>query len=256
MRTSTDSRSEPGKEHAVWNDLVHTEDRDQARTKLHDALARHADSYEVEYRLRRIDGSYAAVLDRASIIYDKSGHPLRLVGAMTDLSEFRRLEEQFRQAQKLEAVGLLARGVAHDFNNLLMVISGYTQNDPDQFAQALLNLCVNARDAMPKGGRLTIATQSVLIDAESAEGSPIPPAEYALLTVADTGLGMTQGIQTRIFEPFFTTKEPGKGTGLGLSMVHSFVKQCGGLMQVESRLGHGSSFKLYFPRAEEPQSEA
>jgi PAS domain S-box-containing protein len=323
-----------GREHAVWNDLIHPEDRDQARTRLHDALDRHADSYDVEYRLRRIDGSYAAVLDRASIIYDKSGHPLRLVGAMTDLSELRRLEEQFRQAQKLEALGQLAGGVAHDFNNLLMVISSYTQMiqdqagldekvrpyalevlkaserakhltqqllafsrrqaisprvvdlngvveettkmarrliaenieltvspgrplplvlvDPDQAAQALLNLCVNARDAMPKGGMLTIATQSISIGSESAEEDLHPLDEYTLLTVTDSGLGMTQETQARIFEPFFTTKELGKGTGLGLSMVHGFVKQSGGFIRVDSHPGRGSSFNLYFPAAKTP----
>jgi hypothetical protein len=326
-----------GQDHAVWNDLVRPEDRDHVRIGFHNVLTRHADSYEVEYSLRRIDGFYAVVLDRASIVYDGSGQPVRVLGAMTDLSELRQLEEQFRQAQKLETVGRLAGGVAHDFNNMLQVISSYTQMihdqanlddkfrhyahevlkacersarltqqllafsrrqvlsprvidlngiveetvkmakrligedieltvslcrplwpvrvDADQVTKVLLNLSVNARDAMPKGGKLTITTQNTSIDPECAGKTVVcPSAEYVLLAVADTGLGMTEEIQARIFEPFFTTKELGKGTGLGLSMVYGFVKQSGGFIRVDSQPGHGSSFKLYFPAIKTPLS--
>jgi CheY-like chemotaxis protein len=127
--------------------------------------------------------------------------------------------------------------------------------DADQVTKVLLNLSVNARDAMPKGGKLTITTQNTSIDPECAGKTVVcPSAEYVLLAVADTGLGMTEEIQARIFEPFFTTKELGKGTGLGLSMVYGFVKQSGGFIRVDSQPGHGSSFKLYFPAIKTPLS--
>jgi len=321
---------------AHWKDLLHSEDRDRVWNGFQTALLRQADSYEVEYRLRRGDDSYAVVLDRAYIIYDDAGQPIRAIGAITDLSDRRILEEQFRQAQKMEAVGQLAGGVAHDFNNLLMVISSYAwmaqdklgpedgtirghleqvlkasekaatlthqllafsrkqvlvlraldlnalvedtlkmvkrligedieltvslanglwtvKADPGQIVQVLMNLCVNARDAMPKGGKLIVATRNLSINAEAAREHPaLLPADYAALVVSDTGAGMTREVQSHIFEPFFTTKESGRGTGLGLAMVYGVVKQSGGYIWVESEPGRGSSFTIYFPTAEAP----
>ncbi len=320
---------------AAWKNLIHPEDRNRVWSGLQTELARHADSYEVEYRFRRADDSYAIVLDRAYIVYGESGEPARAVSTMTDLSDRRELEEQFRQAQKMEAVGRLAGGIAHDFNNLLMVISGcaemmreeigpegglhknlaqvlkaaataaaLTQQllafsrkqvlspriidlnavvedsvniikrligedvelkvslgqalgavkaDPSQMVQVLLNLCVNARDAMPNGGRLTIATENVSIDLEAARKRPaFVPGNYAALVVSDTGTGMTAEARAHIFEPFFTTKELGKGTGLGLSTVYGIIKQSGGYIWVDSDLGRGSSFSLYFPTVDAP----
>jgi PAS domain S-box-containing protein len=250
-----------------------------------------------------------------------------------NLSEQRALEQQFRQAQKMEAIGRLAGGIAHDFNNLLMVISGYSelvqdelgpghplqQNlggirkaaeraagltqqllafsrkqvlapkvlelnsvvgdlgrmlprlvgedvdlvivpslepirakaDPSQLEQVIMNLAVNARDAMPTGGRLTIETAVVEFDQEYARLHPsAQPGRYAMLAVTDTGAGMDAETQSRIFEPFFTTKEKGKGTGLGLSTVYGIVKQSGGYVWVYSELGRGTTFKIYLPLAE------
>jgi two-component system cell cycle sensor histidine kinase/response regulator CckA len=251
-----------------------------------------------------------------------------------DVTERRALEDQFRQAQKMEAVGRLAGGVAHDFNNLLMVISGYTEvllenlssenelqgkaqaiqqaadrattltrqllafsrkqllelkvvdlnaivsdmerllrpligetielttrltpevgqtrADAGQLEQVIMNLVVNARDAMPSGGKILIQTNRVEIDPERREHSLIPPGPYVLLSVSDTGLGMDKETQSRIFEPFFTTKEKGKGTGLGLSTVYGIVKQSGGFIFAHSELGHGTTFRIYLPRVEDP----
>jgi PAS domain S-box-containing protein len=273
-------------------------------------------------------------LTTKGVYRDRHGQVIGLIGMARDVTELKRLEEQFRQAQKMEAVGRLAGGVAHDFNNLLTVINGnseqvfdslrandpnrellaeivnsgeraanltrqllafsrkqvlqpevvnlnvmlgqvlkllqrligedielallpsaalgLTKVDPGQFEQAIINLAVNARDAMLEGGQLTIETGNIDLDEDYAKQRPeVRPGRYVLVAVSDTGQGMDETTKARIFEPFFTTKEPGKGTGLGLAMVYGFIKQSGGHIEVYSELSHGTTFKLYLPRADE-----
>jgi PAS domain S-box-containing protein len=289
----------------------------------------------IEYRMRRKDGEWAYLESTASGIRNAKGEVDKLVIVNRDIGERRRLEEQLRQSQKMDAIGRLSGGVAHDFNNLLGVIIGYAEvlqdgitesdplrgcvdqvlqagkraasltrqllafsrqqvlepkvielngvvsdmekmlrrligedvelttslerhlgkirADPGQLEQVIMNLAVNARDAMPEGGRLTIHTANFEMDAEYVRRYPYPvqTGAYILLSVSDTGCGMDHVTQQRIFEPFFTTKEKGRGTGLGLSMVYGVVKQSGGYIDVDSRVGQGSSFRIYLPRVDQ-----
>ncbi len=278
-----------------------------------------------EWQFVRKDGSTFPGEVSAQLLPDG-----RLLASVRDLSDRRRLERQFIQAQKLEGIGRLAGGVAHDFNNLLTIIRGYAQMgldksglrsgwrepfqeivdaanraagltrqllafsrnqiieprnvvldelvqnfekmlrrivgedidlalalnadegvvraDPGRIEQVILNLVVNARDAMPQGGKLRIRTSKVRVDAEFAGRSvPAGPGVYIALEVSDTGAGMSEQIKSHLFEPFFTTKEPGKGTGLGLSTVYGIVKQSGGAIFVDSEEGKGSTFRILFP---------
>jgi len=279
----------------------------------------------------RKDGApIVARISGRSIANGKTGGTFEIF--MEDVTETRTLELQFRQAQKMEAIGRLAGGIAHDFNNLLMVISGYSEfllerlgpdpqlrgpaqeisnatqratsltrqllafsrkqmlapkvldlnevvaenlkmltrmigedidlvmvpgpglgavrADPGQIDQVIMNLAVNARDAMAQGGKLTIETANVTLDENFARThTPLTAGDYIMLAISDTGIGMDGETQSRIFEPFFTTKGA-KGTGLGLSTVYGIVKQSGGFIFVDSQPQRGTAFRTYFPRVD------
>jgi len=155
--------------------------------------------------------------------------------------------------------GLLRRVIGEDIE-----LSVITQNadlhirvDPDQLEQVVMNLVVNARDAMPSGGKLTIETSELSVDEEYCSRNPeTKPGDYVTIAISDTGCGMDRETLARVFEPFFTTKEQGKGTGLGLATVYGIVKQSGGNVTVYSELGHGTTFKILMPRSEEKTAQA
>ena len=285
-----------------------------------------------EYRLRHPDGAVRWVHSRWRNYVDEHGQPQRRTGIGIETTAQRNLEEQLRQAQKMEAVGQLTGGLAHDFNNLLAGITGAldlmqmrmrqgrfndferyvavaqgaarraaalthrllafsrrqtldprplnvnqlvagmeeliqrtigpqvalevvgavglwpTLIDAGQLENALLNLCINARDAMPDGGRITIETANKWLDYSAAKAHEIPEGQYLSLCVTDTGTGMTPELAAKVFEPFFTTKPIGEGTGLGLSMIHGFARQSGGQVRIYSEVGKGTTVCLYLPR--------
>ena len=290
---------------------------------------------ELERRICRAgDGAFRWVHVKGRTYY-QDGKPTRMAGVVSDVTDRRRLEEQLRQAQKMEVIGHLTGGVAHDFNNLLTIIVGNLETlqrqlksqpsnaavlerpvdnamrgaqravsltqrllafsrqqpldpkpvnisrlvsgmsdllrrslgeqiavetvmpggmwranvDANQLEIAILNLAVNARDAMPNGGKLTIETSNVLLDERYAgDQAEVMPGQYVMLAVTDNGTGMSRETIAKAFEPFFTTKDVGHGTGLGLSQVYGFVKQSGGHVKIYSELGEGTSVKIYLPR--------
>jgi PAS domain S-box-containing protein len=287
---------------------------------------------EEDVKFRTKSGKILQVRMSAEIIHLQN-EPC-LLGLARDVTEQNLLEEQFRQAQKMEAVGRLAGGVAHDFNNLLGVIIGYSElvssglpadsvlhkrveaikqagqraaalttqllafsrkqalqprvvnlnsvvtetekllrpllgedieravvldpklgqvkADAGQIVQVIMNLAVNARDAMPNGGKLIIETANLAVSPGTmCEGTPVQPGFYVMLAVRDTGTGMDEETKARIFEPFYTTKPAGKGTGLGLATVYSIVEQNGGCIFVHTGLEKGTTFTIYLPRIDE-----
>ncbi|MBI4504778.1 MAG: PAS domain-containing protein [Chloroflexi bacterium] len=309
---------------------VHPDDRVLVQRTIEHGLEQRR-PYEWEARVIRPDGTVRRAHNRAEIEVDAQGKPVRLYGILQDLTERKLLEEQFLQAQKMEALGRLAGGIAHDFNNLLTVVNGFgelalqrldaadpvreyvavmkkagesgasltkqllafsrqdvvapqaldlnavvagvenllrrtigedialvmhlapdlgpVRADPGQMQQVIMNLAVNARDAMPHGGTLTIETANVDLDESFASRHPgAQPGPHVLLVVSDTGTGMTPEIQAHVFEPFFTTKERGRGTGLGLATVYGVVDRSGGTIGVYSEPGLGTTFKICLPR--------
>ena len=152
---------------------------------------------------------------------------------------------------------ILRRLIDEDIELVILPAShlGLVKVDPGQIEQVLVNLAVNAQDAMPEGGTLTIETADTSPDGRQAEHAPVAtPSDHVMLAVSDTGIGMTEDVRARVFEPFFTTKETGKGTGLGLSTCHEIVSQTGGHITIESQVENGSTFRVYLPKVDEPLS--
>ncbi|MBZ5682440.1 MAG: GAF domain-containing protein [Acidobacteriia bacterium] len=323
---------------ANWINHIHAQDRETAlaaEKRFHETR----ELFQAEYRMVARGGRILWFRDEGVLLPSSEAQELLMQGVLYDITEHKRLEDQLRHSQKMEAVGLLAGGVAHDFNNLLMLVQGHNERlrarlapgdpahkeavgiehavsraagltrrllafsrkqvlqpkvldlnevltevgkmldhligkditlqvtpspslwpikaDPGQLEQVILNLAVNARDAMPLGGQLIIETRNAEISkARSPLDDDALAGKYVILIVRDTGVGMDAETQAHIFEPFFTTKEPGKGTGLGLSIVYGVVKQTGGWTRVESNPGRGTTFEIYLPRAEEPPAAA
>ena len=309
-------------------DFVRPDFREMVRQRVQQVLQERKPVPRMQEIFLRLDGTHVNV-DVASLPFVHQGRPAVQI-VVRDITQQKRLEEQIRHAQKMEAIGQLAGGVAHDFNNILQAIMGYAKlaaeglspgesryddleeirtaaeraaaltrqllifgrrgilqprdldlnevvanlikmlrrvigenveldvipghdlgtvnADPGQMEQVLMNLCVNARDAMPEGGRITIETENILINSPYCQTHPwARQGRYVLLTVSDTGAGMSPEVQKRIFEPFFTTKGEGKGTGLGLATVYGIVKEHEGYVYVYSEVDKGTTFKVYLP---------
>jgi PAS domain S-box-containing protein len=319
-------------------DLVHADDRARLEQRL-GAAATEEGSKAAVWRCKGRDGSWRWLETNTAVVDDGEPGGRRLLCTSRDVTDRKNLEEQLRQAHRMEAIGRLAGGVAHDFNNLLTVILGYASHleqelspedpvaiqateirgaaeraarltqqllafsrqqvlqprvvdlnetvanlssmlqrligshvrldvqigegswtvlvDPGQIEQVLMNLVVNARDAMPRGGTITIRTSTDRVLAPRLhQGVSIPSGDWVVFEVTDSGEGMPAAIVSRIFEPFFTTKALGQGTGLGLSMVYGIVKQSGGFIFCDSTPGRGTSMRVYLPRAQAAVEQA
>jgi two-component system cell cycle sensor histidine kinase/response regulator CckA len=314
----------------AWLDVVHADDRNAAIESLQRVIAS-GEEEEQEYRILRPDGTVRSILNRGFAIRDGTGKVVRIAGIAQDVTEKKKLEEQLRRSQKLEAIGTLAGGIAHDFNNLLMGIIGNTsimamdideshphrknlrsieacvrnganltrqilefarggryevlasdmteivrasaemfgrtrkeivihtrflpdlwvvEVDRSQIGQVLINLFVNAWQAMPGGGELYLETANAQLDDHAVAPHAVPPGRYVKVSVTDNGVGMDDATRARIFDPFFTTKELGRGTGLGLASAYGIVKSHGGFITVYSEPGRGSTFNVYLPASE------
>ena len=328
-----------------WLSIVHPDDKERAAREAADSFANGKGGIS-QFRWIARDGRVVWVESHSTVICDDQGNPVGMRGVTTDVTARKeaergraQLEEQLRQAQKIDSIGRLAGGVAHDFNNILTAIRGYAElmllelapedpmrssvteirrageraadltrqllafsrtqllqprvlalnsliadsikmlkrllgedielvtlldpklghvkADAGQMEQVILNLALNARDAMPQGGKLTLETRNVILQEDYAQKHfSLQPGSYIMMTISDIGCGMDPQTLSHIFEPFFTTKEPGKGTGLGLSTVYGIVQQSGGSIWVYSEPGRGTTFKIYLPRIEEPLDEA
>lgn len=313
------------------HDLFPKEKADACRDREQQVLAA-GKVMETEESIPQQDGQHTYIVTRAPL-RDEQGRLYAIGTISTDITERKRLEEQLREAQKMEAMGQLAGGIAHDFNNLMTIIMGYgellrnsledhpakkekveqilrageqansltrqllaftrrqmlqpglwdlrsvvadmeqmlrravsedidlvIQNDPEpclihadrgQIQQVILNLLINARDATAKGGSISLSVRNVVPGNEGIRlSAAVQSCPYVCLKVSDTGHGMDAATKARIFEPFFTTKEVGKGTGMGLATVYGIVRQTGGHIAVESEIGRGATFYVYFQRTE------
>jgi PAS domain S-box-containing protein len=317
-------------EEAFQNNIFKLFPSQEVRKELLELLTKESILEYHEMELRRFDSKPVYVIANILGKLDENDQLCEISGYFFDDTERKILEQQFRQAQKMEAVGRLAGGVAHDFNNLLTIVNGYSdlilhrldkenplnkdirqikqagekatrltnqllafsrrqvmqpkllnlngvvmdvekmlrrligedvelvitldpsidsiKADPGQLEQVIMNLAINARDAMPKGGRLLIETEMMVLESDYYHKHiPVQPAgEYVTIAISDNGIGMDEETKSQIFEPFFTTKERGKGTGLGLSTVYGIIKQSGGYIWVESKPGEGATFTIYF----------
>ena len=322
-------------EELVDRDMAVLYPDNRQRRAFFDALLRQRNLSSYELRGERKDGGAAWTFQSAALLADEQAGEVIVEGTVVDVTERRKLEDQLRQSQKMEAIGQLAGGIAHDFNNLLTTVLGYSdmalsqlsphdpirediaeirragerasdltrqllafsrkqvfeprvldlnalladssrmlarligehirfvtkldpglgnvRADPGQLEQVIVNLAVNARDAMADGGTLTVRTENADVDAASSRRHfGIAPGRYVAMVVSDTGVGIDAETQKRIFEPFFTTKETPRGTGLGLATVYGIVSQSGGHIFVDSAPGRGATFAVYLPRVEEP----
>jgi PAS domain S-box-containing protein len=323
----------------AWLNTLYPDDRDRIEQEFTQAVERGRE-FSTEFRILTPAQNVRWISVQSSIFNDANGHPLRMIGIHMDITEKKKLEEQFLRAQRLESLGTLASGIAHDLNNILTPILVVVQllplklpdlsdqnrqmletldasarrgaqlvkqilsftrgvegkrvslqvshllheieklvlqtlpksidietdidatlwtvsGDVTQLHQVLMNLCVNARDAMPEGGHLTIQAENRVLDEEQARAYLGAIAgSYVAITISDTGIGMVPEVLDRIFAPFFTTKPIGKGTGLGLSAVLGIVKSHGGFVDVQSQTGNGSTFTVFLPANQSGQDSS